>query len=108
MFSEQSLFCFEFCHHCQSFVCTVLRQYFDCHNLNTFGTGAIPDDEIRKIILDTFDMRPGEIIRLFNLRSPIYAATAAYGHFQKTFPWEKTYKTIHLWEKAEEKEGISF
>ena len=77
-------------------------------NINTFGTGAIPDDEIRKIVLDTFDMRPGEIIRLFNLRSPIYAATAAYGHFQKTFPWEKTYKTIHLWEKAEEKEGISF
>ena len=77
-------------------------------NINTFGTGAIPDDEIRKIVLDSFDMRPGEIIRLFDLRSPIYAATAAYGHFQKTFPWEKTYKTIHLWEKAEEKEGKSF
>ncbi len=59
-------------------------------NVNTFGTGAIPDNEIQKIVLDTFDMRPGEIIRLFNLRSPIYAATSAYGHFQKGFPWEWT------------------
>lgn len=70
-------------------------------NVNTFGTGAIPDDEIRKIVLDTFDMRPSEIIRLFNLRSPIYAATSAYGHFQKGFPWERTPQTIRLWEKVE-------
>ena len=70
-------------------------------NVNTFGTGAILDDEIRKVVLDTFDMRPGEIIRLFNLRAPIYAATSAYGHFQKGFPWERTPKTIRLWEKVD-------
>ena len=70
-------------------------------NVNTFGTGSIPDDEIRKVLLDTFDMRPGEIIRRFNLRSPIYAATSAYGHFQKGFPWERTPQTIRLWEKVD-------
>lgn len=70
-------------------------------NVNTFGTGAIPDDEIRKVVLDTFDMHPSEIIRLFNLRSSIYAATSAYGHFQKGFPWERTPQTIRLWEKVD-------
>lgn len=70
-------------------------------NVNTFGTGAIPDDEICRIVCNTFDLRPAEVIRLFRLREPIYAETSAYGHFQKGFPWERTPQTIRLWEKVE-------
>jgi S-adenosylmethionine synthetase len=62
-------------------------------NVETFGTGKIPDSKISELILEHFDLRPGAIIRDLNLRRPIYRKTAAYGHFGRDdiqFPWEKT------------------
>lgn len=62
-------------------------------NVNTFGTGKISEEKIMKIILKNFDFTPLGIIRTLNLRRPIYAKTAAYGHFGREvdgFTWEKT------------------
>lgn len=64
-------------------------------NVETFGTGHIPDEEIAQLIREHFDLRPGAIIRDLNLRRPIYRQTAAYGHFGRDdldLPWEKTDK----------------
>jgi len=64
-------------------------------NVETFGTGNIPDEEIADLILDNFDLRPGAIIRDLDLRRPIYQQTAAYGHFGRVdldLPWERTDK----------------
>ncbi len=61
-------------------------------NVETFGTGAISDDEIARLVSETFDLRPGAIIRDLDLRRPIYQQTAAYGHFGREdldLPWEK-------------------
>ena len=60
--------------------------------VNTRGTGKIADSEIEKLIAKHFDLRPASIIKLFNLRRPIYKQTAAYGHFGRLdldLPWEK-------------------
>ncbi len=62
-------------------------------NVQTFGTGTRPDDEILKWINEKFDLRPGAIIDHLDLRRPIYQKTAAYGHFGRTepeFTWENT------------------
>jgi S-adenosylmethionine synthetase len=62
-------------------------------NIETFGTGVIPDERIEELIAEHFDLRPGAIIRDLRLRRPIYRATAAYGHFGRTdidAPWENT------------------
>lgn len=59
---------------------------------DTHGTGKISDDAISCWIAEQFDLRPAAIIDYLNLRRPIYAATAAYGHFGREdgdFPWEK-------------------
>ena len=61
-------------------------------NVNTFGTGKMPDPELARIIGKEFDLTPKGIIRRLDLRRPIYQKTAAYGHFGQTennFPWEK-------------------
>jgi S-adenosylmethionine synthetase len=61
-------------------------------NIETFGTGKLPDDEISRLITELFDLRPGAIIRDLGLRRPIYQQVAAYGHFGRTdldLPWEK-------------------
>jgi S-adenosylmethionine synthetase len=61
-------------------------------NIETFGTGKLPDDEIIRMINQLFDLRPGAIIRDLHLRRPIYQQVAAYGHFGRTdldLPWEK-------------------
>ena len=58
----------------------------------TFGTGKLPDDELAKKVSKVFDFRPAAIIERLGLRAPIYAQTAAYGHFGRTdvgFSWEK-------------------
>ena len=68
-------------------------------HVETFGTGHIPDEQIGKLILEHFDLRPGAIIRDLDLRKPIYRKTAAYGHFGRDdieFPWEKTDKAAAL------------
>jgi S-adenosylmethionine synthetase len=68
-------------------------------NVETFGTGAIPDEEIANVINEVFDLRPGAIIRDLDLRRPIYRQTATYGHFGRDdidFPWEQTNRVDEL------------
>ena len=67
-------------------------------NIDTYGTGMAPDDEIRAAVIRTFDLRPSAIIRELGLRNPIYAATASYGHFLGDFPWEKYDRMADLME----------
>jgi S-adenosylmethionine synthetase len=60
-------------------------------NVETFGTGQLPDEQISALINEHFDLRPGAIIRDLDLRRPIYQPTAAYGHFGRddlNLPWE--------------------
>jgi len=68
-------------------------------NVETFGTGQIPDEQIAQIVRENFDLRPGAIIRDLNLRRPIFRQTAAYGHFGRDdldLPWEQTDKVAVL------------
>ncbi|MCR4897578.1 MAG: methionine adenosyltransferase [Lachnospiraceae bacterium] len=63
--------------------------------VDTFGTGKISDEKLVEIIRENFDLRPAGIIKMLDLRRPIYKATAAYGHFGRTdvdLPWEHTDK----------------
>ena len=63
--------------------------------VNTFGTGKIPDEKIIELVAKNFDLRPRGIIHSLNLLRPIYAKTAAYGHFGREdtdFTWEATDK----------------
>jgi S-adenosylmethionine synthetase len=72
-------------------------------NVETFGTGAIPDDQIARLINKYFDLRPGAIIYDLKLRRPIYRQTAAYGHFGRDdldLPWEQTDKADLLRQAA--------
>ncbi|MBP3877289.1 MAG: methionine adenosyltransferase [Lachnospiraceae bacterium] len=67
--------------------------------IDTFGTGKLSDEKLTEIIRKHFDLRPAGIIRMLNLRRPIYKATAAYGHFGRTdvdLPWEKLDKVEEL------------
>jgi S-adenosylmethionine synthetase len=62
-------------------------------NVETFGTGKVPDEQIADLISEHFDLRPGAIIRDLKLRRPIYRQVAAYGHFGRDdldLPWENT------------------
>lgn len=62
-------------------------------NIETFGTGALPDERLEALVREVFDLRPGAIIRDLGLRRPIYKPTAAYGHFGRhdiDAPWEET------------------
>ena len=71
--------------------------------VDTFGTGKIADEKITEIVKSVFDLRPAAIIRDLDLRRPIYAQTASYGHFGRTdvdLPWEKTDKADLIREKA--------
>ncbi len=68
-------------------------------NIETFGTGVIPDEDIARIVDENFDLRPGAIIRDLELRRPIYQQTAAYGHFGRddlNLSWEQTNKADDL------------
>ena len=60
--------------------------------MDTFGTGAVSDEQLERAVEKTFDLRPAAIIRDLDLRRPIYRQTAAYGHFGRTeldLPWER-------------------
>ena len=60
--------------------------------VNTFGTGTLPDEVIQDAVSQVFDFTPGGIIRELNLRQPVFAQTAAYGHFGRPdtdFSWER-------------------
>ncbi|KQQ41286.1 MAG: methionine adenosyltransferase [Nocardioides sp.] len=61
--------------------------------IETFGTGTVPDEQIQQAVLSVFDLRPAAIIADLDLLRPIYARTAAYGHFGRELPeftWERT------------------
>ena len=67
--------------------------------VDTFGTGKVPEDELVEIIRKHFDLRPAGIIKMLDLRKPIYRQTAAYGHFGRDdldLPWEKLDKAEEL------------
>ncbi len=67
--------------------------------VDTFGTGKLDDDKIVEIIRKEFDLRPAGIIKMLDLRRPIYGQTAAYGHFGRTdveLPWEQLDKVEAL------------
>lgn len=72
-------------------------------SVNTFGTGRISDEKICKLVREHFDLRPAGIIKMLDLRRPIYKQTAAYGHFGRTdinLPWEKLDKAEELKQAA--------
>lgn len=72
-------------------------------SINTFGTNKVAEDVITKLVNDNFDLRPAGIIKELDLRRPIYAQTAAYGHFGRTdvdLPWEHTDKAETLRKQA--------
>ena len=72
-------------------------------SVNTFGTGAIADDQIAVLVREHFDLRPKGIVQTLDLLRPIYHKTAAYGHFGREdadFTWEKTDKAGALKEDA--------
>ena len=67
--------------------------------VDTFGTGKLPEEKLVDIITDNFDLRPAGIIKMLDLRRPIYRQTAAYGHFGRNdldLPWEKLDKVEDL------------
>lgn len=67
--------------------------------IETFGTGVVSDETIQKAVLEVFDLRPAAIIRDLDLKRPIYAKTAAYGHFGRELPeftWERTDRAEQL------------
>ncbi len=67
--------------------------------IDTFGTGKLSDDRLVEIVRENFDLRPAGIIKMLNLRRPIYKQTAAYGHFGRNdldLPWEALNKVDDL------------
>ena len=71
--------------------------------VDTFGTGKLSDEKLVEMIRENFDLRPAGIIKMLDLRRPIYKQTAAYGHFGRTdidVPWEKTDKADILRQEA--------
>ncbi len=67
--------------------------------VDTFGTGKLSDEKLVDVIRENFDLRPAGIIRMLDLRRPIYKQTAAYGHFGRhdlDLPWEKLDKAEEL------------
>lgn len=72
-------------------------------NVDTYGTGMIPEEKLVELVRENFDLRPAGIIRMLDLRRPIYRQTAAYGHFGRTdldLPWERVDKAGVLKEQA--------
>ncbi|MBU9721042.1 MULTISPECIES: methionine adenosyltransferase [Bacillaceae] len=72
-------------------------------SIDTFGTGKISEEILVELVRNNFDLRPAGIIKMLDLRRPIYKQTAAYGHFGRTdidLPWERTDKAAILKEQA--------
>ena len=75
-------------------------------SIETFGTGKVSNETLLELVKKHFDLRPGAIIKHFNLRRPIYRQTACYGHFGRDdldLPWEKTDKAEILRKEAQGK-----
>ncbi|QTD42657.1 methionine adenosyltransferase [Sporosarcina sp. Te-1] len=71
--------------------------------IDTFGTGKVEESKLVEMVRELFDLRPAGIIKMLDLRRPIYKQTAAYGHFGRTdveLPWEQTDKAAALKEKS--------
>ena len=67
--------------------------------VDTFGTGKVSDEKLTEAVRKVFDLRPAGIIKMLDLRRPIYKQTAAYGHFGRNdlnLPWEQTNKVDEL------------
>ena len=67
--------------------------------VETFGTGKLSDQKLTEIVRENFDLRPAGIIKMLDLRRPIYKQTAAYGHFGRNdldLPWERLDKAEDL------------
>ncbi len=67
--------------------------------INTFGTGKVDEDKLAEVVREVFDLRPKGIVQHLDLLRPIYARTAAYGHFGRELPeftWERTDKAAEL------------
>jgi S-adenosylmethionine synthetase len=67
--------------------------------INTFGTGAVSDEELERVVGEVFSFKPAAIIKQLNLLRPIYSKTTNYGHFGKNDPditWEKADKVKEL------------
>src|SRR5947208_1985317 len=78
--------------------------------VETFGTETIPVPKIEQLVAEHFDLRPAAILRDLDLRRPIYAKTAAYGHFGREdgdFTWERTDKADTLAEAAGLSAGVA-
>lgn len=72
-------------------------------SVDTFGTGKVSEDVLVELVRNNFDLRPAGIIKMLDLRRPIYKQTAAYGHFGRTdvdLSWERTDKAASLKEQA--------
>lgn len=72
-------------------------------NVDTYGTGKISEEKLVELVRNNFDLRPAGIIRMLDLRRPIYKQTAAYGHFGRTdidLPWERIDKADVLKSQA--------
>ncbi|AAT60955.1 methionine adenosyltransferase [Bacillus paranthracis] len=72
-------------------------------SVDTFGTGKVSEDVLVELVRNNFDLRPAGIIKMLDLRRPIYKQTAAYGHFGRTdvdLTWERTDKAAALKEQA--------
>ncbi|KIL43933.1 methionine adenosyltransferase [Jeotgalibacillus soli] len=72
-------------------------------SVDTFGTGTVDEDVLVELVRSNFDLRPAGIIKMLDLRRPIYKQTAAYGHFGRNdldLPWEQTDKAETLKEQA--------
>ncbi|UTR11466.1 methionine adenosyltransferase [Evansella sp. LMS18] len=77
-------------------------------SVDTFGTGKVSEDVLVDVVRNNFDLRPAGIIKMLDLRRPIYKQTAAYGHFGRTdveLPWERTDKAEIMKEDAERISG---
>ncbi|GEN46977.1 methionine adenosyltransferase [Alkalibacillus haloalkaliphilus] len=71
-------------------------------SVNTFGTGVVSEERLVEAVRETFDLRPAGIIKMLDLRRPIYKKTAAYGHFGRSdeeFTWERTDRVEQLKQK---------
>jgi S-adenosylmethionine synthetase len=78
--------------------------------VTTFGTGIVDDQKIAKVVSDLFDFRPAALIETLDLKRPIYAKTASYGHFgrtEKSFTWEATDRADELAEALAPKKAKS-
>jgi len=74
-----------------------------CVDVNTFGTGKVPEERLVELVRKRFELTPQGMIKTLNLLRPIYQKTAAYGHFgreEEEFTWERTDKAKDLKKEA--------